>query len=240
MPNFSLNINHNTGGNPRQVKFLTVDYANYTGSSSAYFKLSATSCHGNGSSYQFLEDIIIGVAYNSADTSSVATIVCNVFKYCQQSCGTESYNLVDGLERYYGDVFYIHDSTNKIIDFYILCGQYASTQFTPRTKIGSTTTSGITQHTGTATYYESGTRNWANGNATIYAVKSDLDSYVTKTGYSMRASSTAGKFYYNTGAGEKSVQVKMPTVPSKTSQLTNDSGFVTKAEAAPQIIDLTE
>lgn len=54
-----------------------------------------------------------------------------------------------------------------------------------------------------------------------------LQDYVTKTGYSMRASSTAGKFYYNTGAGEKSIQVKMPTVPTTTSQLTNDSGFVT-------------
>lgn len=54
--------------------------------------------------------------------------------------------------------------------------------------------------------------------------------YVTKTGFTMRASSTAGKFYYNTGAGEKSVQVKMPTVPTKTSQLTNDSEFVTSAD----------
>lgn len=42
---------------------------------------------------------------------------------------------------------------------------------------------------------------------------SDLDNYVTKDGYSMRASSTVGKFYYNTGAGEKAVQVKMPTIP---------------------------
>lgn len=36
---------------------------------------------------------------------------------------------------------------------------------------------------------------------------------VTKSGFSMRASSTVGKFYYNTGAGEKSIQVKMPTIP---------------------------
>jgi hypothetical protein len=54
--------------------------------------------------------------------------------------------------------------------------------------------------------------------------------YITKDGYSMRASSTAGKFYYNTGTGEKAVQVKMPTVPTKTSELTNDSGFVTSAD----------
>lgn len=46
------------------------------------------------------------------------------------------------------------------------------------------------------------------------AVKEDLDNYVTKDGYTMRASNnTVGKFYYNTGTGEKAIQLKMPTIP---------------------------
>lgn len=74
-----------------------------------------------------------------------------------------------------------------------------------------------------------------------YATKSDLNNYLSKDGFSIRVSeNTALKFYYNTGNGEKSVTLKSPTIPKNTSQLTNDSGFVTKAEAAPQIIDLTE
>lgn len=58
----------------------------------------------------------------------------------------------------------------------------------------------------------------------------DLSNYVTKDGYSMRASSTALEFYYNTGSGEKAVQLKAPTVevPTNISQLNNDSGFVTE------------
>ena len=167
LPNYSLSISHQTGGNPRQVKFLSVNYSSYTTESSAYLKLGAMSCHGNGASYQFLEDIIIGVAYNP--TTDVVTPKCEVYKYVQIESGT-----VDGLATYFGDIYYVIDSTNKIIDFYILCGQYASSQFTPFTKIGSTTTSGITQYSGTATYYSSGTKVWATGNGTTYARLSDI------------------------------------------------------------------
>ena len=168
LPNFSLNINHGTAGNPRQVKFLTVDY----NTKATYFKMSATSCHDNGTSYQYLEDIIIGVT-----TSGV--VVCNVYKYCQAEV------TLDSVTRYYGDVFYVIDTTNKIVDFYILCGQYASSQFTPVTKIGSTTIAYVTQYTGTATYYSSGDKVWANGDGTTYAKLSDIptdsggESYIT-------------------------------------------------------------
>lgn len=157
LPNFSLNINHGTAGNPRQVKFLTVDY----NTKATYFKMSATSCHDNGTSYQFLEDIIIGC-------TTGGTVVCNVYKYCQQAV------TLDNVARNYGDVFYVIDTTNKIVDFYILCGQYASSQFTPATKIGNTTIAYITQYTGTATYYSSGTKVWADGDSTTYARLSDI------------------------------------------------------------------
>ena len=163
LPNFVNNIGNTNAGNPRQVKFISVDY----NTKATYFKMSATSCHDNGTSDQFLEDIIIGV-------TTGGTIVCNVYKYCQQSCGTANYNLVDGLERYYGDVFYTHDETNKIVDFYILMGQYASAQFTPPTKIGSTTIQYVTPYTGYPIYHSSGARIWANGNSTLYATLKDI------------------------------------------------------------------
>lgn len=157
LPNFSLNISHQTAGNPRPVKFLTVNY----NTAATYFKMSATSCHDNGTSYQFLEDIIIGC-------TTSGTVVCNVYKYCQQAV------TYDGATRNYGDVFYVIDTTNKKVDFFILCGQWASSQFTPATKIGNTTIAYITQHTGTATYYSSGTKVWASGDSTTYARLSDI------------------------------------------------------------------
>lgn len=308
-PNFRLNIDPDyVNYDSIQVKFLTVDYSDYNTRNNAYFKLSAASCSYNGFSDHFLEDIIIGVRVSAMGEVSV---VCDVHKYCQ----TEA--TLDGATRNYGDVFYVIDKTYDKVDFYILCGKYNSSQFTPFTKIGSTTSSGITQYTGTATYYSSGDKVWANGNSSIYATASTLANYlpltggtisgaithssdmllnsnnnvfrfggtdgngtlavlantgtscylrpgvhnkldlgtsdekwkdiyftgnltdgtnsvavsniVKKDGYTMRASSTVGKFYYNTGAGEKSVQVKMPTIPSKTSQLTNDSGYLTSS-----------
>ena len=160
LPNFSLNISHQTAGNPRQVKFLTVDY----NTAATYFKMSATSCHDNGNSYQFLEDIIIGC-------TTSGTVVCNVYKYCQQAV------TLDNVARNYGDVFYVIDTTNKKVDFFILCGQYASSQFTPATKIGNTTIAYITQYTGTATYYSSGTKVWASGDSTTYARLSDIPTF---------------------------------------------------------------
>jgi hypothetical protein len=59
-PSFSKSIYHGAG-NPQLINFITVDYSTYTSGYAAYFKLDATSCHGNGVSYQFLEEIIIGV-----------------------------------------------------------------------------------------------------------------------------------------------------------------------------------
>lgn len=189
LPNYSITINHNTAGNPRQVKFLSVNYTNYTSNSAAYFKLGAMSCHGNGSSYQFLEDIIIGV-------SSTGTITAQLYKYCQAD------TTLDNVTRYYGDVFYTHDTTAKVVDFYILCGQYASSQFTPFTKIGSTTTSGITQYSGTATYYSSGTKTWFTGCGTTYARKTDIPTTTSSVTSGSTAVLTSGGAYTALSAKE--------------------------------------
>lgn len=174
MGNFSLSIGSTNGGNPRPTLFVTVDYNNFTSNSGAYFKLSATGCHGNGASYAFLEDVIIGVSYSG-------TISCNVYKYAQTSCG-----VYQGADRHYGDVFYVHDSTAKTVKFYILLGQYSSAQFTPATKIGLSraisAANGITQHTGTPTYYSSGDIVWAIGNNTTYARLNDIPYVSQSTG----------------------------------------------------------
>lgn len=176
LPDYTINISHQTAGNPRIVKFVSVNYA----SAATCFKMGAMTCHNNGSSYQFLMDMLITVT-----TGGVVT--ANIYKFAQSSIGS-----VDGVARYTGDVFYVNDTTNKIVDFYILCGQYSESQFTPVTKVGSTTIAYVTQYSGTATYYSSGDKTWANGCGTTYARLSDI--------------------------------------PTKTSQLTNDSGFATTSQ----------
>ena len=176
LPDYTINISYQTAGNPRIVKFVSVNYA----SAATCFKMGAMTCHNNGYSYQFLTDMLIAVT-----TSGVVT--ANIYKFAQSSIGN-----VDGVARYTGDVFYVNDTTNKIVDFYILCGQYSESQFTPVTKVGSTTIAYVTQYSGTATYYSSGDKTWANGCGTTYARLSDI--------------------------------------PTKTSQLTNDSNFATTSQ----------
>ena len=174
LPDYTITISHQSAGNPRIVKFVSVNYA----SKATCFKMGAMTCHDNGVSYQFLTDMLIAVT-----TSGVVT--ANIYKFAQTSIGN-----VDGVARYTGDVFYVNDTTNKIVDFYILCGQWSVSQFTPVTKVGSTTIAYVTQYSGNANYYSSGDKVWVNGCGTTYARLSDI--------------------------------------PTKTSQLTNDSGFINK------------
>lgn len=116
--------------------------------------------HGNGSSYTFLEDIIISVSASPA-------VTCQVYKQVQNT----STFVVDNRTVYFGDVYWVVDTANQCVDFYIIGGQYATLMFTPFTKIGNTVgdTSKIIQYTGSATLYSSGTRVWASGNAALYA-----------------------------------------------------------------------
>lgn len=165
LPNYSLSIGSTNGGNPRQVLFCSVNYTNFDSNSGAYFKLGAMSGHGNGSSYTFVEDIFINVNYQG-------TVTCQVYKYVQQAV------TLDNVARNYGDVFYTIDTTNKIVYFYILLGQYSSAQFTPGTKIGAakavTSANGIVQYTGTPTYYSSGTKTWATGDSATYVRSNEV------------------------------------------------------------------
>lgn len=157
LPNYVNTISMTNAGNPRQVKFISVNYNTLA----TYFKMSAMCCHDNGVSYQFLEDIIIGV-------TTSGTVTCNVYKYCQAEV------TLDNVVRNYGDVFYTIDTTNKVVDFYILIGQYSVSQYTPPTKIGNTTIAYVTPMTGGAVYYSSGDKVWANGNSATYVTTKDI------------------------------------------------------------------
>lgn len=163
LPDYTLTINHGTAGNPRMVKFASVNYS----SAATCFKMGAMTCHDNGVSYQFLTDMLIAV-------TTAGEVTANIYKFAQSSIGN-----VDGVTRYTGDVFYVNDTTNKIVDFYILCGQYSSSQFTPATKVGSTTIANVTQYSGNATYYSSGTKTWVNGCGGTYARTTELGTQAT-------------------------------------------------------------
>lgn len=173
LPDYTLTISHQTAGNPRMVKFVSVNYA----SKATCFKMGAMTCHDNGSSYQFLTDMLIAV-------TTGGEVTANIYKFAQTSIGN-----VDGIARYTGDVFYINDTTNKIVDFYILCGQWSASQFTPVTKVGSTTIAYVTQYSGNANYYSSGDKVWVNGCGTTYARLSDLSNYLPLSGGTIKGTS---------------------------------------------------
>ena len=158
LPDYTISISHQSAGNPRMVKFVSVNYA----SAATCFKMGAMTCHYNGVSYQFLTDMLIAV-------STGGEVTANIYKFTQSGIGN-----VDGVARYTGDVFYVNDTTNKIVDFYILCGQWSVSQFTPVTKVGSTTIAYVTQYSGNANYYSSGDKVWVNGCGTTYARLSDI------------------------------------------------------------------
>lgn len=166
LPNFSLDISHQSVGNPRIVKFVSVNYTNRA----TCFKMAAMTCHDNGVSYRFLTDMLIAV-------TTAGEVTADIYKFAQQEVGN-----VDGVARYTGDVFYVNDTTNKIVDFYILCGQWSNSQFTPITKVGSTYIGDVTQYSGTATYYSSGEKTWVNGCGTTYARLSDVNTRLALDG----------------------------------------------------------
>ena len=165
---YTIRLYNGTGGNPKPVKFLTINYSNCDSNNGVMVKVGMVSGHGNGTSYTFLQDAIINVGYTG-------TISANNFKYYGAAV-TDS-----GVERQYGDIFWIHDSTNKIVDFYVLMGQYADVKMMPFKRLNSSSGGTVTQHT-SCTVYSSGTKMWAN-NSDI-ALMSDLsginlDGYAT-------------------------------------------------------------
>lgn len=155
---YSIELYNGTSGNPKPVKFTTVDYATCGSENGVSIKIGMVSGHGNGTSYAFLQDAIIKVNY-------VGTVTVDNFKYYGQET---SY---DGVTRQYGDIFWVIDTTNKIVDFYCLMGQYARVNMTPWKRLTYSSGGTVAQHT-SCTVYLSGTKEWANNSD--LALKSDI------------------------------------------------------------------
>lgn len=163
---YSLEIYNGTGGNPKPVRFLTVGYDTCNSENGVAIKIGMVSGHGNGSSYAFLEDVIVKVNYQGG-------VSVDNFKYYGADAGT-----YDGAARQYGDIFWVNDTTNKLVTFYVLMGQYARVNSIPYKRLTYSTGGTITQPTSNAVY-SSGEKVWAN-NSEI-ATKSDIPAVPTKT-----------------------------------------------------------
>lgn len=161
---FSIEIYNGTSGNPKPVKFATVNYSTCGSENGVAIKLSMVSGHGNGTSYAFLQDAIIRVGYTG-------NVEVDNFKYYGAAVTD------DGVARQYGDIFWVIDTTNKIVDFYCLMGQYARLQMTPYKRVTYSTGGTINQPT-SCTVYSSGTKVW--GNNSDIALMSDLNSLATR------------------------------------------------------------
>jgi hypothetical protein len=166
---FSIEIYNGTGGNPKPVKFLTVNYSTCGSENGVAIKIGMVSGHGNGTSYAFLQDAIIRVAHTGG-------VEVDNFKYYGADTGT-----YDGANRQYGDIFWLIDTTNKVVDFYCLMGQYARIQMTPYKRVTYSTGGTITQHTSCAVY-SSGTKVWANNGVLALSnehyTKAEMDNIV--------------------------------------------------------------
>lgn len=145
---YSIELYNGVPGNPNPVRFATVDYSTCNSEEGVSAKISMVSGHGNGVSYVFLQDVIINVSFDG-------TVTVDNFKYYGESV---SY---DGLALQYGDIFWVADRTNKLVDLYCLMGQFARVNMTPWKRLTYSSKGSITQYT-SATSYSSGTKDWAN------------------------------------------------------------------------------
>lgn len=145
---FSIEIYNGTGGNPKPVRFASFNFSTCTSEEGIAAKISIVSGHGNGSSYAFLQDAIIRVNHQGS-------VEVDNFKYYGTSVTD------NGVERQYGDIFWLVDTTNKIVDFYCLMGQYARMYQTPWKRLTYSSKGTVTQYTN-CTVYSSGTKEWAN------------------------------------------------------------------------------
>jgi hypothetical protein len=161
---FSIELYNGNKGNPTPVRFASFNYSTCNSENGIAAKIGMVSGHGNGSSYAFLQDAIIKVSYAGA-------VSVDNFKYYGASAGT-----YDGAARQYGDIFWVVDTTNKIVDFYCLMGQYARVNTTPWRRLTYSSKGTVTQPT-SCTVYSSGEKVWAN-NSDI-ALMSDIPTVPT-------------------------------------------------------------
>ena len=165
---YNLEIYNGTSGNPKPVKFATFDYSTCGSENGISAKISMVSGHGNGTSYVFLQDAIINVGH-----TGIVTV--DNFKYYGADAGT-----YDGAARQYGDIFWVIDTTNKIVDFYCLMGQYARVYQTPWKRLTYSNGGVVTQHTSCAVY-SSGEKVW--GNNSDIALTTKVNDYINNNFY---------------------------------------------------------
>ena len=166
---YTVELYNGTGGNPKPVKFVTVNYSTCDSNNGVSIKIGMLSGHGNGTSYVFLQDASINVNYNGGVS------VDNVKSYGAE---TPTY---DGAVRQYGDIFWVIDTTNKIVDFYTLMGQYARMYQTPWKRTTWSTGGTVTQYT-SCTVYSSGTKVWANNSdIALMSDVTELSTRITQT-----------------------------------------------------------
>lgn len=161
MNDMTIELYNGTGGNPKPVRFASFNYSTCSSEHGLAVKISMVSGHGNGTSYAFLQDVIIRVSYSGG-------VEVDNLKYYGASTGT-----YDGANRQYGDIFWLFDTTNSAVDFYCLMGQYARVYQSPWKRLTYSTGGTVTQYT-SCTVYASGEKNWAN-NSEIATLK-DLES----------------------------------------------------------------
>ena len=166
MDDYSIELYNGTQGNPKPVRFASFNYSTCGSENGLAVLIKMVSGHGNGASYAFLQDAIIKVTHTGG-------VSVDNFKY--YGAETDTY---DGRKRQYGDIFWVVNETNKIVDFYCLMGQFARVYQTPWKRLTYSTGGTVTQYTG-ATIYSSGTKIWAN-NSNI-ALESKFDNYYNKT-----------------------------------------------------------
>ena len=143
----------NWTGGVHPVNCVTVDYSTCNSENGVFIKFTMACSHGNGQAFRYLEDVILNVKY----TGDVA---CTLYRYFAETIVVAGdYN---GMK--YGDVFWTIDTTNKIVKFYVLMGQYAYSRMTTYFRLNQSTGGTITQSSGQNTAYEysSGTKNWAS------------------------------------------------------------------------------
>ena len=162
---YTIEIYNGTGGNPKPVKFASFNYSTCNSENGIAAKIGMVSGHGNGTSYAFLQDVIIRVNHTG-------TVEIDNTK--QYGAETPTY---DGAVRQYGDVFAVIDTTNKIVDCYCLMGQYSHVNMTPWKRLTYSSGGTVTQHT-SCTVYSSGTKVWAN-NSDI-ALQTSVDDLTTR------------------------------------------------------------
>ena len=61
-----ISLYNGSSGNPRPIKFLTVDYTNTNSENGVFIKITMQSSHGNGVSYAFLQDAFFNINYTGS------------------------------------------------------------------------------------------------------------------------------------------------------------------------------